>query len=205
MTKLKIELELDWFDSETGSVSEELRNEVIRGLQDRLISKVEKQVQSTIETQIKEAADKVTSDFLITLFEEKLKNIKIPFGTGMWRDEVELLSLSEYVGKQYDKFLERKVFDEYGHRTDRERDAKYTIHEYFARNLLGKELETKLSALIADARQRAEDTVLNTLEKNLREQLSADIIGRLNIPSMLKSLQEKAAEIDLLEQNGEGV
>ncbi len=50
---------------------------------------------------------------------------------------------------------------------------------------------------LSDARQRAEDTVLNTLEKNLREQLSADIISRLNIPSMLKSLQEKAAEIEL--------
>lgn len=70
-------------------------------------------------------------------------------------------------------------------------------HEYFAKNMLGKELEKKLSELIADARQKAENTVLSTLEKNLREQLSADIINRLNIPSMLKSLQEKAAEIEL--------
>jgi hypothetical protein len=195
MNKLTVELELDWFDSDTGTVSDELKNEVIRGLQDRLISKVEKQVQSTIEAKITEAADKVTGDFLIAIFEEKLQNIKIPWETGMWREEVKLLSLSEYVGKQYEKFLERKVFDERGNRT--ERDAKYTIHEYFARNMLGKELENKLAALIANARQRAEDTVLNTLEKNLREQLSADIISRLNIPSMLKSLQEKAAEIEL--------
>ncbi|SMF88079.1 hypothetical protein SAMN05661091_4102 [Paenibacillus uliginis N3/975] len=197
MTKLKVELELDWFDSETGTVSDELRTEVVRGLQDRLINKVEKQVQSTIESKIKEAADKVTSDFLIAIFEEKLQNIKIPYDTGMWRDEVKLLSLSEFVGTQYDKFLERKVFDEYGKRTDREREAKYTVHEYFAKNMLGKELEKKLSELIADARQKAENTVLSTLEKNLREQLSADIINRLNIPSMLKSLQEKAAEIEL--------
>ncbi|MNW41750.1 hypothetical protein D3C74_188990 [compost metagenome] len=197
MNKLTVELELDWFDSENGTVSDELKNEVIKGLQDRLISKVEKQVQSTIEAKITEAADKVTSDFLVSIFEEKLHNIKIPWETGMWRDEVELLSLSEYVGKQYDKFLERKVFDERGNRTSNERDAKYTVHEYFARNMLGKELEGKLAALIADARQRAEDTVLNTLEKNLREQLSADLISRLNIPSLLKSLQEKAAEIEL--------
>jgi len=200
MSKMKVELELDWFDSETGNVSDELRDEVVRGLQDRLISKVEKQVQSTIEAKITEAADKVTSEFLTTIFEEKLQNIKIPWETGMWRDEVKLLPLSEYVGKQYDKFLERKVFDERGNRTEREREAKYTIHEYFAHNMLGRELENKLAALIADARQRAEDTVLKTLEKNLREQLSADIISRLNIPSMLKSLQEKAAEIDSLEQ-----
>lgn len=197
MNKLTVELELDWLDSDSGSVSDAIKDEVVRGLQDRLIQKVEKQVQSVIESKIKEAADKVTSDFLIAIFEEKLQNIKIPNKTGTWRDEVELLSLSEFVGKKYDKFLEQKVFDEYGNRTDRERDAKYTVHEYFAKNMLGKELEKKVSALISEARQKAESTVLSTLEKNLREQLSADIISRLNIPTMLKSLQEKAAEIEM--------
>ena len=38
--------------------------------------------------------------------------------------------------------------------------------------------------------------VLNTLEQNLREQLAADTIKRLNIPQLLKNLQMKALEIE---------
>ncbi|RUT48567.1 hypothetical protein EJP82_01085 [Paenibacillus anaericanus] len=197
MTKLKVELELNWFDSETGSVSDEIKNEVVRGLQDRLISKVEKQVQSTIESKIEEAADKVTDEFLVTVYQERLQNLKIPVKSSSWGSEVKYQSISEFVGKQFDDFLQRKVLNERGERVTYERDAKYTIFEYFARDILGNELESKVSTLISEARQKAEGTVLNTLEKNLREQLSADIISRLNIPSMLKSLQEKAAEIEL--------
>lgn len=196
MNKLTVELELDWLDSESGSVSDALRDEVVRGLQDRLIHKVEKQVQATIESKIQEAVEKVSDEFLVTVYQERLQNLKIPVKTSTWGSEVEYHSISEYVGIQFDNFLKRKAFDEYGKRVDYERDAKYTIFEYFAKDILGKELEKKVSALISEARQKAENTVLNTLEKNLREQLSADIISRLNIPSMLKSLQEKAAEIE---------
>lgn len=196
MNKLTVELELDWLDSDSGSVSDAIRDEVVRGLQDRLIQKVEKEVQATLESKITEAADKVTNEYLVAVYQERLQNLKIPVKKSTWGSEVEYHSLSEYVGSQFDNFLQRKTLDEYGKRVDYERDAKYTIHEYFAKDILGKELEKKVSMLISGARQKAENTVLNTLEKNLREQLSADIISRLNIPSMLKSLQEKAAAIE---------
>ncbi|MGG3504726.1 hypothetical protein ABES58_04495 [Paenibacillus lautus] len=197
MNKLTVELELDWLDSDSGSVSDAIRDEVVRGLQDRLIQKVEKQVQAALESKITEAADKVTNEYLVAVYQERLQNLKIPVKKSTWGSDVEYHSLSEYVGNQFDNFLQRKTLDEYGKRVDYERDAKYTIFEYFAKDILGKELEKKVSALISEARQKAENTVLSTLEKNLREQLSADIIGRLNIPSMLKSLQEKAAEIEM--------
>ncbi|MCF7753407.1 MULTISPECIES: hypothetical protein [Paenibacillus] len=193
MAKLKIELELDWFDEESGTVSDEIRNQVVSGLQDRLIRKVETQTRESIETKIKEAADKVSDEFLVKVFEERIKDITIPVKTGTWSSETKHLSFSEFVGEKYDDFLKRKVFDEHGRTPSYDRDAKFTIHEYFVKDMLGKELESKVSTLIAEARQKAEQSVINTLEKNLRDQLSADMIGRLNIPSMLKSLQEKAA------------
>ncbi|MGF6356731.1 hypothetical protein ABIE27_004655 [Paenibacillus sp. 4624] len=193
MAKLKIELELDWFDEESGTVSDEIRNQVISGLQDRLIRKVETQTRETIEAKIKEAADKVSDEFLVKVFEERIKDITIPVKTGTWSSETKDLSFSEFVGEKYDEFLKRKVFDEHGRTANYDRDAKFTIHEYFVKDMLGKELESKVSTLISEARQKAEQSVINTLEKNLRDQLSADMINRLNIPSMLKSLQEKAA------------
>lgn len=197
MNAIKIEVELDWLDTEKGTVSDAIRDEVVKGIQDRLVQKVEKQAREAIETKIKEAVDKVSADFLIKVFEERLANIQIPVKSGTWGSDVEYLSLNEFVGRQYNDFLKRKIFDERGNRTDYERDAKYTIHEYFTRDLLGKELERKLAALIADARQKAEEGVLKSLDQSLRDQLSADIIKRLNIPAMLQSLQDKAAEFEL--------
>ena len=38
--------------------------------------------------------------------------------------------------------------------------------------------------------------VLNTLEQNLKEQLAADTVKRLNIPKLLENLQMKALEFD---------
>jgi hypothetical protein len=198
---LKVELELDWFDGENGTVSDDLKNQVIRGLQDRLINKVEQGIKETIELKINEAAEKVTSDLLINIFNERLQNTKIPYKTSSWDSQPKELTLSEFVGMKYDDFLKRKVLDERGEYSQYKRDAKFTIWEYFAKGMLGKELEKKVSNLISEARQKAEDTVLKTLEQNLREQLSADIINRLNIPAMLKSLQEKAAEIEMTGQD----
>lgn len=70
MNKLTVELELDWLDSDSGSVSDAIKDEVVRGLQDRLIQKVEKQVQATLESKITEAADKVTNEYLVAVYQE---------------------------------------------------------------------------------------------------------------------------------------
>ncbi|MRB06793.1 hypothetical protein GH876_33630, partial [Bacillus thuringiensis] len=64
---------------------------------------------------------------------------------------------------------------------------------------LAKELTSKVSTMIQTARKDAEETIVKALENNLKEQLSVDIIQRLNIPQMLESLQNKATELDVKE------
>ncbi|MDA2615722.1 hypothetical protein PDQ72_29205, partial [Bacillus cereus] len=64
---------------------------------------------------------------------------------------------------------------------------------------LAKELTSKVSTMIQTARKDAEETIVKALENNLKEQLSVDIIQRLNIPQMLESLQSKATELDIKE------
>ncbi|EOO57072.1 hypothetical protein IKE_06427, partial [Bacillus cereus VD196] len=74
-----------------------------------------------------------------------------------------------------------------------------SISEYFIQNYLAKELTSKVSTMIQTARKDAEETIVKALENNLKEQLSVDIIQRLNIPQMLESLQNKATELDVKE------
>lgn len=199
--KLSIEIELDWLEelvSEGSGISEALKDEVLSSLQAKMLANAEQAIKSKIDEKVAAVADQVTEEFLTGIMKNQVESLQIPWKSDEWRAEVQYLSLSEYVGKKYKEFLQSKVLDENGRLTEYGRDAKYTIHEYFVKDALGKDLQRKVASLIAEARQKAEQTVIKSLESNLQSQLSADIINRLNIPSLLKSLQEKSAELEQL-------
>lgn len=69
------------------------------------------------------------------------------------------------------------------------------------REYLDKTLSVQVSEMVKKAQKDAEDTVIKTLEQNLKNQLAVDTINRLNIPKMLENLQQKALEFEK-EQNG---
>ncbi|ACT00254.1 hypothetical protein [Paenibacillus sp. JDR-2] len=196
MAKVKIELDLDWI-SEEGDLDSTIKDAVIQNLQGRFLAKVEKATTEMLNAKLAEVAEKVSDDFLAGIMKERIETVQIPHKSSEWGSSVEMMTISEYVGKRYERFLREKVLDEKGHKPDYSRDAKYSVHEYFVNKFLEKELVGKVSDLIKKSRQDAEQTIIKTLESNLKAQLSADMINRLNIPQMLKSLQEKAAEIEL--------
>lgn len=204
MAVVKIEVQLDWLEEmvqEGSSISEALRDEILSSIQSKMTNRAELAIKEAIDKKVAEVADKITDDFLIGVMKEKINNLQIPYKSDDWRSEVEMLSLSEFVGRRYEQFLRRKSLTENGEVPRYERDAKVSVHEYFTNRFLQKELVSKVGKLIQTARQDAEEQVIKTLESNLKAQLSADIINRLNIPQMLKSLQEKAAMLESGEIN----
>ncbi|MCM3487863.1 hypothetical protein M3689_00930 [Alkalihalophilus marmarensis] len=194
MAKFNIELELDWIEEE--SIDDLIKNEVISNLQDRLINKVEQKVLAKIEKEAEQKANEVVDSFVHGALENKIEDLKIPYKKNGWGSEVELIPISEFIGMRYEKYLNEKRLDEHGRETSYSSDRKLTISEYFIKNYLEKELSGKISAMIQTARKDAEETIVKALENNLKEQLSVDIINRLNIPQMLESLQNKASELE---------
>lgn len=79
------------------------------------------------------------------------------------------------------KLLERRYIDE--HWTDYER-------------LLHPEEEEKEKAekLIANAKREVEESLIKSLEQNLKENLAKDTIERMNIPEVLKKLSSIGAK-----------
>jgi hypothetical protein len=199
MANIKIELELDWLN-EDQTLDDSIREQVIANLQNRLIQNAENQIAEKLNTQLAEIADRVASSFIEKTLESKIEDLKIPHKTSSWGSEVEYIPISQYIGKKYQQHLTEKSLDEFGRKANYSSDAKLSIGEYFIKNYLAKELTGKVSTMIQTARQDAEETIVKALENNLKEQLSADIIERLNIPKMLESLQNKAAEIDTKEE-----
>ncbi|RAV18859.1 hypothetical protein [Paenibacillus contaminans] len=195
MAVFKIEVELDWI-SEEGDLDSIIKAEVINGLQAKFTERIEKSTHSMLNKKLEEVAGKVTDDFLKKIMSDTVSTMTIPHKSSEWGSEVQMLTLSEFVGMRYDRYLKEKVFDKDGNTPRYSSDAKMSIHEFFINKFLEKELIGKMTALIKNARQEAEETVIKTLESNLKAQLSADLINRLNIPSLLKSLQEKAATLE---------
>lgn len=194
MATVKIELELDWMN-EDDSLDEAIKKEVIADLQNRLVKNAENQIASKLNAQLAEIADRVASSFIEKTLETKIEDLQIPYKESYWDSSVKYIPISQYVGMKYEEHLTKKSLDEHGREAKYDRDAKLSISEYFIKNYLAKELTGKVSTMIQTARKDAEETIIKALENNLKEQLSVDIIERLNIPKMLESLQNKASEL----------
>lgn len=205
MAKFNIEVELDWIDnSEDGiSIDDEIKEQVIAGIKHELLKKATAEavraVDKEITDKVKEAGETIkihVDDFIERICEGKIENMKIPYKDNSWSDEVKYMTMSEYVGKQYEAFLNRKVFDRNGDTPRYDSDKNTSLNEYFINKYLQKELAGKVSQMISTAKEEAEQMVLKTLEQNLKDQLAADTIKRLNIPKLLENLQQKSIDFE---------
>ncbi|MEW9125176.1 MAG: hypothetical protein AB2421_20870 [Thermotaleaceae bacterium] len=199
MAKFKIEVDLDWLDEEM-SIDDAIKQEVISSIKTKITSDATAEITKALSGVVEEKTAEVVDDFLGKTLQAKIENMMIPYKKSSWGSEYELIPMSEFVGMRYENYLNKKVFDENGCEPRYSNDAKFSINEYFIKKYLEKELTSKVSKLIQTARKNAEETIIKTLEQNLRDQLSVDMIQRLNIPSMLKNLQEKAALLESNEQ-----
>ena len=187
MANFKIEVELDWLEED--NIDNVIQNQVISGLQDRLVQNLENKLSNTIAEKVQEKANEIADAYIEKLLESKLEEIQIPQKESSWSSEVTYTPLTEFIGKRFENAIASKSLDEYGKHTSYDRDKKYSIAEYLTRNYIAKELNEKVSAMIREAKEKAEKTLISNLEQNLQQQLHADMLKRLNIPELLKNLQ----------------
>lgn len=201
MAKFNIEVELDWIDNcEDGiSIDDEIRDQVVSGVKEQLLKRATEEAVKAVDKailekidQAKETIDKKVDEFLGRICEESIAKMQIPYKTNSWSDEVKYMSMSEYVGDRYQNYLNKKVFDKNGNIASYNSDKQVSISEYFIDKYLQKSLAGQVSEMIQTAKGEAEEMVLKTLEQNLKDQLAADTIKRLNIPKLLENLQKKA-------------
>jgi hypothetical protein len=192
VAKFTIEMELDWMEEGQG-IDETIKQEVISSLKAKITADATKEITKELSSTVQENTGKVIDEFLNDTLRNKIENMMIPYKGNSWDSKVEMIPMSKFVGMQYEQFLNKKVFDENGCEPRYSNDCKLSINEYFIKKYLEKELTSKVGKLIQTARKDAEDTIIKTLEQTLKNQLSIDIINRLNIPEMLRTLQDKAA------------
>lgn len=203
MAKFNIEVELDWINDEEYSIDDEIREQVVRGVKNELLKKttdeVVKKLDEEIAKKLKDAVSVIeqrVEEFIATVTENSIEKIKIPRKKSTWGDEVEFIPISEFIGMQYEEYLTKKVYNKDFEVARYDSDRKYSISEKHIKEYLNGTLSTQVSEMVKTAQKEAEDTVLKTLEQNLKDQLAVDTIKRLNIPKLLENLQQKALEFE---------
>ena len=196
MAKFTIEVELDWMDEDTYNIDEEIKKQVIHGVKNELLRKasadavklVDKEIEQAVEKSKEEIAAKV-DEFIEMVCAERIEKIMMPIKENSWSDKVNYIPMSEFIGQRYERFLNEKRLDKNGREATYSSDKQYSINEYLINKYLDKELTAKVTEMIKNARAEAEETVFKSLEQNLKENLAAETIERMNIPQILKNMQ----------------
>ena len=201
MAKFNIEVELDWMDEEAYSIDDELRERIVKGVEDTLLKKATdeavKAVDNKIAEKILEAEETIQAtvdQFIANVCEEKIEKIMIPEKKSSWGTEVSYIPLSEYVGKRFEIFLTERRYDTDGNLAKYSGDRKLSAANVITSKYLEKELGSKVEAMIATAKREVEESLVKSLEQKLKENLAKETIERMNIPDVLKRFSEAALE-----------
>ena len=206
MAKFNIEVELDWMEEDSYSIDEELKERIIEGVEDALLKKAThealKMVDAKIAEKVKEAEgtiNKAINKFIENVCSEKINNIQIPEKSGGWSNKITYYSLSEYVGMQFERFINEKRYDQDGKYKDWGNN-RYSA-ELLTTNYLKKEFDTKIRKMIQRAKDEVEIEIVKSLEQKLKENLAKDTIEKMNIPEVLKKLQ--SGTLGMIEEKGQ--
>ena len=202
MAKFNIEVELDWVDGEDGyTIDEEIKEQVVSGIKDALLKKATTEAVEAVDDKIAEkileaegTIQATVDQFVANVCEEKIGKIIIPEKKNTWSEEVTYKPLSEYVGERFELFLTEKRYDRDGCIASYSSDRKLSAADLLTGQYLEKELGKKVETLIASAKREVEESLINSFEQKLKENLEKDTIEKMNIPEVLKRFSEMALE-----------
>lgn len=202
MAKFNIEVELDWVDGEDGyTIDEEIKEQVVSGIKDALLKKATTEAVEAVDDKIAEkileaegTIQATVDQFVANVCEEKIGKIIIPEKKNTWSEEVTYKPLSEYVGERFELFLTEKKYDRDGRIASYSSDRKLSAADLLTGQYLEKELGKKVETLIASTKREVEESLINSFEQKLKENLAKDTIERMNIPEVLKRFSEMALE-----------
>lgn len=202
MAKFNIEVELDWVDEENGyTIDEEIKEQVVSGIKDALLKKATTEAVEAVDDKIAEkileaegTIQATVDQFVANVCEEKIGKIIIPEKKNTWSEEVTYKPLSEYVGERFELFLTEKRYDRDGCIASYSSDRKLSAADLLTGQYLEKELGKKVETMIASAKREVEESLINSFEQKLKENLAKDTIEKMNIPDVLKRFSEMALE-----------
>lgn len=206
MAKFNIEVEMDWLDEET-TIDEEIKEEVIRGAKDYLLNKttteISKKLDKALADKIEEFSNVIDNridDFLKAISSENISKIEIPTKKHSWDTEVEMKPITQFIAERFNIYITEGRYDSNFQEAKYSSHAEYSMLEADMMKYLNNVLSKKVSDMVKSAQASVEKEIINSLEQNLKENLTVDTIKRMNIPQLLENLQNNVVKLEESEE-----
>src|SRR5690625_7365669 len=83
-------------------------------IQDRLTKNLEAEKKDKLTEMIDENVSRITDKFLKEIVTDKIEKINIPTKEDSWSSKVEMVPISEYIGKRFERMATEKNLNERG-------------------------------------------------------------------------------------------
>ena len=197
MAKFNIEVELDWLDEET-TIDEEIRERVIRGAKDYLLQATTDEIQKKIDDlvgkkllEVSDKIDEIVDGYLDVVCQSEIEKMKRPQKKTDWSKEVEMIPISEFIGSRFNSFCNAKRYDKDFRETSYSGDKVYSLLEKDIQSYLKNVLSKQVSEIVRKAQSNAEKEIVESLEQTLKQNLAEETVKKMNIPEVLKKMQNK--------------
>ena len=204
MAKFTITVDLDWLDNEE-SIDDAIRDEVVNGAREYLLNKTNMEIQKKLDAEIgkklvqaQEIVDKTIDQYIQVITTDNISKLKIAEKESTWSDKVVMIPITEYIGKKFDEFCNKKRYNSEFKVADYDRDKQYSMAEKSIQEYLKNVLEKQVSYIVKNAQENAELEIVKSLEDTLKANLAEETIKKMNIPQVLKNLE--AAYVGRIEE-----
>ena len=194
MAKINITVDIDWL--EDVNFDDMLKDEILEGvrshLKDKAISEVQKKIDKEIAKVILDATgviQKQVDDFIEGVTTGSLSTLKVAVNKNSWSEEVELVPINTFIAQRFEELCNKKKYDADFELTSY--NPRYSLTECSIKKYFNETLQAKMVDMIKNARQAAEEEIIKSMEQALKTNLAEETVKKMNIPQVLKNLQER--------------
>lgn len=194
MAKINITVDIDWLDDV--NFDDMLKDEILDGirnhLKDKAIVEVQKKIDKEIAKVITDATgviQKHVDNFIEGVTADSLSTLKVAVNKNSWSEEVEFVPINTFIAQRFEEFCNKKKYDADFELTSY--NPRYSLTECSIKKYFNENLQAKMVDMIKNARQAAEEEIIKSMEQALKTNLAEETVKKMNIPQVLKNLQER--------------
>lgn len=199
MAKINITVDIDWLDDV--NFDDMLKHEILDGvrnhLKDKAIVEVQKKIDKEIAKVIMDATgviQKQVDNFIKQVTTDSLSTLKVAVNKNSWSEDVELVPINTFIAQRFEELCNKKNYDADFKLTSY--NPKYSLTECSIKKYFNETLQAKMVDMIKNARQAAEEEIIKSMEQALKNNLAEETVKKMNIPQVLKNLQERYVAVE---------
>lgn len=199
MAKINITVDVDWVDDV--NFDDMLKQEILDGVRNHLKDKAISEVQKKIDTEIAKVIQVATGNiqkqvdnFIKDVTTDSLSTLKVAVNKNSWSEDVELVPINTFIAQRFEELCNKKNYNADFELTSY--NPRYSLTECSIKKYFNETLQYKMVEMIKNARQAAEEEIIKSMEQALKNNLAEETVKKMNIPQVLRNLQEKYVAVE---------